>query len=294
MSFNTKAIIFSLVIFVAVPLVGWHYYRKLHPVYVPVPIPPRPEVTITLLPGWNLRQIGDYLVQMKLASSTQDLYDLVGEPAVLRTRRAGPPPNLVPELTTLSRKPATVSYEGYLAPETYRVFKDASLESIVTKVMGQRERELVDLKIGELDISQHVFGSKKGISDLTVHDVMTMASILEREARTPEDKKIVADIMWRRAAAGAALQIDSSVHYVVDRLGDVFTTDKERDVDSLWNTYKYPGLPPGPISNPSVVSIKAALDPTPNDYWYFLSGSDGAMHYAKTLEEHNQNRVKYL
>jgi UPF0755 protein len=294
MSFSRKITIFCLLIFLAAPFVGWYMYRQAHPKYVPKPIPPRPEVTITLLPGWNLRQIGDYLVKMGLASSTQDLYDLVGEPAVVRTRRAGPPPNLVPELTVLSQKPPTISYEGYLAPETYRVFKDASLESIVTKVMDQREQELTDLKIGDLNISEHIFGNKKGMPDLTVHDVMTMASILEREARTPEDKKMVADIMWRRSAAGAALQIDSSVHYVVDRFGDVFTTDKERDVDSLWNTYKYPGLPPGPISNPSVASIKAALDPTPNEYWYFLSGTDGTMHYAKTLEAHNANRAKYL
>jgi UPF0755 protein len=74
----------------------------------------------------------------------------------------------------------------------------------------------------------------------------------------------------------------------------VFTTEDERAIDSPWNTYKYPGLPPGPICNPSIESLTAALRPTANTYWYFLSGSDGQMHYAKTLEEHAANRAKYL
>jgi UPF0755 protein len=121
-----------------------------------------------------------------------------------------------------------------------------------------------------------------------------MASLIEDEARTPEDRRLVSDILRRRLAKGWALQLDSTVHYAVDKTGTVFTTDRERDSLSLWNTYKYPGLPPGPISNPSLDSIDAALNPTKNDNWYFLSGTDGKMHYATTLEEHTANRYKYL
>ncbi|MEK7213333.1 MAG: endolytic transglycosylase MltG, partial [Patescibacteria group bacterium] len=87
---------------------------------------------------------------------------------------------------------------------------------------------------------------------------------------------------------------DSSVHYAVNRTGTVFTTSKERQVDSLYNTYKYPGLPLGPISNPGLLAIKAALYPSPNNYWYFLSDEEGKIHYARTLEEHNLNKAKYL
>ena len=116
--------------------------------------------------------------------------------------------------------------------------------------------------------------------------------MVEEEVQHPEDKAKVADILWRRYKNNWALQLDSSVHYVVDKTGNVFTTGKERSVDSLWNTYKYPGLPLGPIANPGLESIKAALYPEKNSYWYFLTGKDGTVYYAKTLEEHNANKRK--
>jgi UPF0755 protein len=80
------------------------------------------------------------------------------------------------------------------------------------------------------------------------------------------------------------------VHYAVDRTGDVFTTSKEREFESPWNTYKYPGLPLGPIANPGIESIKATLYPEKNNYWYFLAGKDGTIYYGRTLEEHNANK----
>ena len=291
MSFNRKIVIFCFLVFVCLPVVAWWQYRRLHPHYVP--LPPRQEVTLTIIPGWTLRQVANYLVEQGLASSTEEVMVLTGEPAVVRNRRAGPPPDLVPELTVFARKPPTVSYEGYLAPETYRVFKDATLQSIVKKFMEQRWQELQEVTIANSNPMDRIFANKENIPRPTVHDFITMASIVEREARTPADKKMVADIMWRRVAAGVALQVDSSVHYAINKTGDVFTTDQEREVDSPWNTYKYPGLPPGPICNPGLPSIKAALYPQKNEYWYFLSGRDGKVHYGKTLEEHNRNK-KYL
>jgi UPF0755 protein len=129
---------------------------------------------------------------------------------------------------------------------------------------------------------------------VAVNQFLTLASIVEKETRHDIDRPIVADILARRLQRGWALQVDSSVHYAVDRSGDIFTTAKERESDSYWNTYKYPGLPPGPISSPSLESIRAVLYPQANDYWYFLSDTNGSMHYAKTLEEHNRNVYKYL
>jgi len=121
-----------------------------------------------------------------------------------------------------------------------------------------------------------------------------MASILEREVRSKDDKAIVSDLFWRRYNLNWALQADSTVHYAVRKKGDVFTTREDRDSVSPWNTYKYPGLPLGPISSPSLGSIMAAIYPEGNNYWYFLTDSDGAVHYAKNLDEHNQNVQKYL
>jgi UPF0755 protein len=136
---------------------------------------------------------------------------------------------------------------------------------------------------------QEITDSKK-----TPHQILTMASIIEKETKFPEDRSIVSDILWRRVQRGIRLQVDSTVHYLVNRSGDVFTTGEERQIDSPWNTYKYAGLPPGPICNPSVESIKAAIRPQKNDYWYFLSDKEGRLHYAKTLEEQNENARKYL
>lgn len=245
----------------------------------PQPIPPREEITITIIPGWNLRQVAEMLVLKGLASSTQDVYAITGEPGKV----AGKADFYGPSDDLIEQKPGGISMEGYLAPETVRVFADDPLaDGVIDKFYFIRAEQITD--------AMRVEAERQGRS---MHEVLTMASIVEDEAKTAADRKMVADILWRRNARHWALQVDSSVHYVIDKTGTVFTTGKERDVDSPWNTYKYPGLPPGPICNPSLESIDAALHPTPNSYWYFLSGRDGTMHYAKTLDEHAANK-KYL
>jgi len=268
---------------------AYFYYRHNHPKYVP--LPPRPEITITIIPGWDLRDVAKYLVKIGLASSTEQVYQLVGEPAtdyrlkknVVSTPDLQPDPDW--QDLMLKNKPGYVSYEGYLAPETYRVYQDASLSEVVDKLMKQRAKEFLD---------NYYASSNSETFKHNIYEVLTMASILEREVRNLEDKKLVADIFWRRLKKNWALQADSTVHYAVAKEGNVFTSSKDRQVDSLWNTYKYPGLPPSPICNPGLDSIKAALTPTKNDYWYFLTDKQGVVYYAKTLEEQNLNKYKYL
>lgn len=280
MSFNQKTTIFSIFLIVLLPIIGFWFFKKTRP--QPVPLPERPEVNLTIIPGWNLRQIADYLVKQGFASSTDDVYRLTGRPAF----DYYPSGSTVPAIGNskiLSEKPTHVSYEGYLAPETYRVFADASIADILSKLIEQREKEITE------EMRLDIIKSRK-----TVYEILIMASILEKEVQTKADKAKVADILWRRLAEGWALQVDSSVHYVADRTGDVFTTGQERDIDSPWNTYKYPGLPLGPIANPGVDSIKAALYPEKNNYWYFLTGTDNTVHYGRTLDEHNANKYKYL
>lgn len=268
---------FLALIILTAPLfvLGIKYYNKLHRQYPP----PREEVALKIIPGWNLRQVADYLVLKGLATSTEAVFAITGKPAVIYKKgiRFGPSSDLI------KQKPSEVSLEGYLAPETIRVFVGAPLaEGVIDKFVFQREKELTP-EMREAALA-------KG---RTMHEILTMASIVEKEVKRDEDRAKVADILWRRVATGWALQVDSGVHYAVDKTGTVYTTDKERDVDSPWNTYKYRGLPPGPICNPSIESVKAAIYPEKNDHWYFLSGKDGTMHYAKTLEEHNKNK-KYL
>jgi len=244
---------------IAAALLGiWKLYRYTHPVYAP--LPPREEITLTIIPGWDLRDVAAYLVMRGVVSSTGDVYAVTGVP--------GKDIN---------------SAEGSLAPETIRFFKGAPVKEVIKAFYDVRVKQLTQETRAEMERRR-----------ITYLELLTMASIVEKETKRDEDRAKVADILWRRKMKNWALQVDSSVHYATGKNGDVFTTDRERAVDSPWNTYKYSGLPPGPICMPSIESIQAALYPEKNEYWYFLSGNDGQMRYAKTLEEHNLNRMKYL
>lgn len=269
MSLNQKILTASFLAVAVVAFGAVRYYQKTHPKYVPPP--PREEVTLTIIPGWNLRQVAEYLVLKGFATSTEDVYNVTGAPATINDVRGNP-------IKIVRGRTMFLSMEGYLAPETFRVFKDASIHEIIDKFNSKRGEEFEELYD---DLTRGAYGSD---------EILTMASIIEKEVKHDEDRAKVADILWRRLKIKWALQVDSSVHYAVDRTGDVFTTQKEREVESPWNTYLHAGLPPGPICNPSVESIKAALYPEKNEYWYFLSGKDGKMYYAKTLEEHNANK----
>jgi UPF0755 protein len=118
-----------------------------------------------------------------------------------------------------------------------------------------------------------------------------MASLLEKEERNMTDKKIVSGILWKRLDAGMPLQLDCTVNYITDR-NDPSVSIKSTKIDSPYNTYKYKGLPIGPICSPGIDSIIAALNPTKTAYWFYLN--DGITRYARTGEEHAANKAKYL
>ncbi len=261
MSLQKKITFGFFVLLIGLPIAGLWFIR--HNRVARVPPKPREEIAITIIPGWTLRDVANNLVKLGIASSTLDVYKVTGKPAD-------------------QNEPGT-SAEGSLAPETVRFFKDVTVEEVIKTFHDLRVKQLTPELIAAIKVR-----------NIKPEELLTMASIVEKEARTEADRKLVADILWRRVKVGMALQVDSTVHYAIDKTGDVYTTDKERSVDSSWNTYKHPGLPPGPICNPSLDSIEAALSPEPNGYWFFLSGTDGVMHYAKTLEEHTANRYKYL
>lgn len=240
------------------------------------------EREITILPGWSLRDIGAYLDREGVVDA-DSFFALVGEAAVNYAGASASAPYLDFDLPVLRGKLPTVSYEGYLAPDTYRIFKDATAEDIVRRLVEERDNQFTEEMYRDIERAGR-----------TVYDVLTLASIVEREVRTPEDRTLVADIFWRRYDRNWALQADSTVHYAVNKTGDVFTTSEDRASLSPWNTYQYPGLPLGPISAPSRSSIMAAIYPEHNDYWYFLTTDEGEVKYAETLEGHNANRIRYI
>ena len=173
------------------------------------------------------------------------------------------------------------SSEGYLFPDTYLLSPIASEEEIKKIMEDNLFKKMLSLK------------SKIILSGRTNHEILTMASLLEKEASIYEDRQLIAGILWKRLDEDMLLQVDAVFPYFLPR--NTFTvTKKDLKYDSPYNTYKYKGLPPTPITNPGLEAIKAAIDYTPSDYYYYLADGDGVTHYAETYKEHLANARKYL
>jgi UPF0755 protein len=130
---------------------------------------------------------------------------------------------------------------------------------------------------------------------MTVRQAVTLASIVEKEASRPEERPLVAAVYANRLRVGMALQGDPSVIYALERAGKYTGNLRREDLmfDSPYNTYRYPGLPPGPIASPGRASLEAAMRPADVDYLYFVSRNDGSHEFARTLREHNRNVQKW-
>jgi UPF0755 protein len=124
-------------------------------------------------------------------------------------------------------------------------------------------------------------------------EVLTMASLLEKEARTPVSRRTIAGILWNRIDANMPLQVDAVFGYI--KKGDIYSPKfSDLKVDSPYNTYKYKGLPPGPIANPSLASIRAAVTPIESSYLFYLSDRGGRMHYSTAYSQHLRYKRMYL
>ncbi len=217
------------------------------------------------------------------------------------------------EYSFLASKPKSQNLQGYLFPDTYR-FSTAATESEVVEMLletfGKRLAKaaaadtIVDVRgryqLPGYDSLQLEEGTVDG---LTTHEAITLASIVEKEtgagqgassSELLEERRIVAGIFLNRLSIGMALQSDATVGYVT-KSGRASATEADLKTDSPYNTYKFRGLPPGPIANVSYSSLYAVLHPKETDYLYFLhSQSTGEAYYARTFEEHTRNKAKYL
>jgi len=171
--------------------------------------------------------------------------------------------------------------EGYLFPDTYFFFSTATSGPIID-TLKKNFLEKTDL------LYQEATANKKSWSDLVI-----MASIIEEETVTPKDRRIVSGILWKRLAKKMPLQVDAPFAYDIGKNSETLTLD-DLKIDSPYNTYRNYGLPPTPISNPGLDAIDAALHPETSPYFFYLSGKDGVIYYAKTFEEHKINKEKYL
>lgn len=216
-----------------------------------------PDVWVTLVEGLRREEIAEKLEEVLVAFDKEEFLAL------------------------------TQDKEGMLFPDSYLIPKEATASYVVSLLTNTFEKRY----------SQAL--AETEATDTNRQRTVILASLLEREARSEQDRKLVAGILERRLELGMPLQVDATLQYARGR--DLRTnnwwappTATDKHINSPFNTYQHPGLPPTPICNPGLSSLKAALSPLPSDNLFYIHGTDGRMHYAKTLEEHNANIQKYL
>jgi UPF0755 protein len=180
--------------------------------------------------------------------------------------------------------PQATSLEGYLFPNTYQFTRTESLEEMAAAMVHQ-------FRV----VAQQIGLNSSPNSNVNVHKIVTMASIVEKETAAPEERPRVASVYYNRLTQKIALDADPSVIYAELLAGTYQGALHHADlaVDSPYNTYRFPGLPPGPIGNPGRSSLEAALHPDSTDFLYFVSDGNGHHRFARSLEEHNRNVAAY-
>lgn len=172
--------------------------------------------------------------------------------------------------------------EGYLFPDTYHVFAGVSARAVI-ELMLRRFGEVAE----EINLTD-----KAAEQGLTVHEAVTLASLIEREAKREEERALIAGVLLNRLRCGMLLQVDATVQYALGEHRERLLY-RDLEVDSPYNTYRVSGLPPGPIAAPGRASLLAVLHPRETDYLYYVAKPDGSHAFARTLEEHNANKRRY-
>jgi len=171
--------------------------------------------------------------------------------------------------------------EGYLFPDTYKFNADASGEEILRKILDNFKNKINPLR-GQIELNS-----------MNLYEILTLASIVEKEVSSVDDMRVVAGLFLHRLEIGMPLQSDATINYITNKKMPS-PLYKDLEVDSPYNTYKYRGLPPGPICNPGLSAIKAVLNPEKTDYLYFLTPAGKPTVYSKTFKEHEANKRKWL
>jgi len=234
------------------------------------------ETQVTIPEGYTSNQIGEVIVEAFEGIDEDSWGSVVGEDGKWMLTSAD----------MLGDIPSGYGLEGYLFPDTYRFRTDADAATIVDSMVLNLERRLAenDIVVPE----DYVFDNGQSL-----HEVITLASIVEREVRSAEDMALVAGIFFTRLKIGMALQADSTVNYVTGKK-DAAISIEDSQISSPYNTYQNLGLPPGPISNPGMNAIMAVLNPQDSSYLYFLTTEEGEVIYATSFDQHIENKYQYL
>lgn len=179
--------------------------------------------------------------------------------------------------------------EGYLFPDTYLVARGTDTHGIIEKMLDAFEMKVASPLGTEIEsVARKRFGLGSQAFAEGLNKILTLASLVEREAKMPADRPLVAAVLWNRLAKNMRLEVDATVSYRPGESrhnkGKIYYSDLE--IESPYNTYKHTGLPPAPICNPGLASIKAVLDPANVDYLYYVARPDGSHVFSRTFEEH--------
>lgn len=225
-------------------------------------------VTIRFQEGWRTEQYAEHLVESGVLESTDAFMNAITENQW--------------DYDFLSTRPADAELEGYLFPDTYEIRADATPEEIIEILLDTFETRVpADMRERADDLGYNF------------HNVITIASIVEREAVIAEERPMIASVFYNRMDETMPLQADPTVQYIVGQPGNWWPEISQEDINRMaaHNTYQRPGIPPWPIANPSLASIEAALQPESSDNLFFVATGDGsgAHRFAETYEEHQQN-----
>lgn len=217
------------------------------------------DIWVTIPEGWRAEEIATSLAEQELPLFDEE------------------------EFLALAR-----SDEGRLFPDSYLVPKEFTAEQIHSLLINTFETKVVEGLSDEIDAAP-----------LPLDEAIVLASIIERESRGADEMRQVAGILYNRLDIGMALQTDATLQYIegYDRVEQSWWTPPSvatKQIDSPYNTYLYPDLPPRPIANPGIDAIAAALSPAENDYLFYIHDRQGGIHYATTLDEHNRNIDRHL
>lgn len=223
------------------------------------------EEKVTIPEGWTIEKIAERLAANNITTSLD---------FIAATKKDY-------DYDILKDKPAGIDLEGYLYPDTYFFSEEETAESVVRKMIENLDKKLTD---------EHIQKAKaKGYN---IHELLTIASIVEREVADAKDRRIVVGVFQNRLDINMALESCATIQYITGENKSQFTYTETR-ISDPYNTYINKGLPPGPVGAPSIEAIEAVLNPIESDYLYFLS-ANGETYYSKNLDEHNRKKALYL
>jgi UPF0755 protein len=240
------------------------------------------EATVTIPEGWRAEQIAEMLTEEMGMDGEEFLAFVQGGPFDSAQDRDF-------NYEFLQDQPPGATLEGFLFPDTYYLPVQPTAFDIIERMLADFDQRFT-FELRQLAMER----------EMTIHEVVTLASIVEREAVVAEERPVIAGVFLNRLAKGMTLDACPTVQYALGYQEDTgqwwktpLALEEFDHVNSPYNTYLHRGLPPGPICNPGLASIQAVLEPVESDYLYFVAKGDGSHAFARTFEEHLQNQQKY-